>query len=219
MSLGAVPPPASRVPTSDRSPVRILSRWSEWIEASAPARVDLAGGTLDLWPLHVLHPGSVTVNVAIDLRARCRVRRRDGGVSRLGAATRASSGRVARAAGAARRPATAPSSALSSRRSRSREPREIELSTEVPFGSGLGGSSALTVALAGALERARRGTSRASAASTSCATSRRACSASRPASRTTTRRSPAASTRSVSSRARPSAPAQRRRPAAPGSGT
>src|SRR5262245_50006046 len=48
---------------------------SDWIEASAPARVDLAGGTLDPWPLHVLHPGSVTVNLAIDRRARCRVRR------------------------------------------------------------------------------------------------------------------------------------------------
>jgi hypothetical protein len=43
-------------------------------EASAPARIDLAGGTLDLWPIHVLHPGSVTVNLAIDLRARARVR-------------------------------------------------------------------------------------------------------------------------------------------------
>ena len=32
------------------------------------------------------------------------------------------------------------------------EPVEIELSTEVPFGSGLGGSSALTVSLLGALE-------------------------------------------------------------------
>jgi galactokinase/mevalonate kinase-like predicted kinase len=48
---------------------------TDWIEASAPARVDLAGGTLDLWPLHVLHPGSLTVNLAIALRASCRVRR------------------------------------------------------------------------------------------------------------------------------------------------
>ena len=39
-----------------------------------PRAIDLAGGTLDLWPLHVLHPGSGTINVAIDLRARCRVR-------------------------------------------------------------------------------------------------------------------------------------------------
>ena len=48
-------------------------------EATAPARIDLAGGTLDLWPLYVLHPGSVTVNVAIDLRARCRVGVRERG--------------------------------------------------------------------------------------------------------------------------------------------
>ena len=33
------------------------------------------------------------------------------------------------------------------------EPLEIEFFSGVPFGSGLGGSSALTVALAGALER------------------------------------------------------------------
>ena len=51
---------------------------AETIEASAPARIDLAGGTLDLWPLHVLHPGSVTVNLAIDRRARCRLRRAPG---------------------------------------------------------------------------------------------------------------------------------------------
>ena len=40
---------------------------SQWIDATAPARIDLAGGTLDLWPLNVLHPGSVTINLAIDL--------------------------------------------------------------------------------------------------------------------------------------------------------
>src|SRR5688500_20170143 len=50
------------------------------IDASAPARVDLAGGTLDLWPLHALHPGSVTVNLAIDRRASCRVERGGEGI-------------------------------------------------------------------------------------------------------------------------------------------
>ena len=35
------------------------------IHASAPTRIDLAGGTLDLWPLYLFHPGAVTVNVAI----------------------------------------------------------------------------------------------------------------------------------------------------------
>jgi D-glycero-alpha-D-manno-heptose-7-phosphate kinase len=33
--------------------------------AKAPTRVDLAGGTLDIWPLWNIIPGSITVNVAI----------------------------------------------------------------------------------------------------------------------------------------------------------
>jgi len=37
------------------------------VRARAWCRVDLAGGTLDLWPLGLLHPGSRTVNLAIDL--------------------------------------------------------------------------------------------------------------------------------------------------------
>ena len=43
------------------------------IEATAPTRIDLAGGTLDIWPLYLFHPGALTVNVAIDRRAHCRV--------------------------------------------------------------------------------------------------------------------------------------------------
>jgi len=37
--------------------------------ASAPARIDLAGGTIDIWPISVMLPRAVTVNVAIELRA------------------------------------------------------------------------------------------------------------------------------------------------------
>jgi D-glycero-alpha-D-manno-heptose-7-phosphate kinase len=47
------------------------------IEASAPARVDLAGGTIDIWPLYLFHPGATTVNFAISLRASCRIETRD----------------------------------------------------------------------------------------------------------------------------------------------
>ena len=36
------------------------------IRASAPTRIDLAGGTIDIWPLYLFHPGAVTVNTAID---------------------------------------------------------------------------------------------------------------------------------------------------------
>ena len=46
------------------------------IEASAPTRVDLAGGTIDIPPLFLFHEGASTVNFAIDLMARCRIETR-----------------------------------------------------------------------------------------------------------------------------------------------
>src|SRR5258706_7562307 len=47
------------------------------IESSAPTRVDLAGGTIDIWPLYLFHPGATTVNFALSLRASVRVETRD----------------------------------------------------------------------------------------------------------------------------------------------
>lgn len=124
---------------------------SGFIEASAPARVDLAGGTLDLWPLHVLHPGSVTVNIAIDRRATCRVRRGESGV-RLVAPDR----EVDLRADFARELRTDPRTALVAALVEEicpDAPVEVEFLSGVPFGSGLGGSSALAVAVAAALTR------------------------------------------------------------------
>jgi D-glycero-alpha-D-manno-heptose-7-phosphate kinase len=46
------------------------------IHASAPTRIDLAGGTLDIWPLYLFHNGAQTLNAAISLRARCEIRPR-----------------------------------------------------------------------------------------------------------------------------------------------
>ena len=46
------------------------------IEASAPTRIDLAGGTLDIWPLYLFHPGAQTINAAINLRARATIETR-----------------------------------------------------------------------------------------------------------------------------------------------
>jgi D-glycero-alpha-D-manno-heptose-7-phosphate kinase len=37
--------------------------------------VDLAGGTLDLWPLYLFHPGAVTVNFAVNILTRCKITR------------------------------------------------------------------------------------------------------------------------------------------------
>ena len=47
------------------------------IETSAPTRIDLAGGTIDIWPLYLFHPGAQTLNAAISIRAHARIDARD----------------------------------------------------------------------------------------------------------------------------------------------
>ena len=47
--------------------------------ATAPTRIDLAGGTIDIWPLYLSHPGASTVNAAISLRARATIEPRPDG--------------------------------------------------------------------------------------------------------------------------------------------
>ncbi|MEP6923961.1 MAG: GHMP kinase [Pyrinomonadaceae bacterium] len=47
------------------------------IESSAPTRVDLAGGTIDIPPLFLFHEGAATVNFAINLLAQCRIETRN----------------------------------------------------------------------------------------------------------------------------------------------
>jgi D-glycero-alpha-D-manno-heptose-7-phosphate kinase len=46
------------------------------IESSAPTRIDLAGGTIDIPPLFLFHDGAATVNFAINLLAKCRIETR-----------------------------------------------------------------------------------------------------------------------------------------------
>ncbi|MSO29609.1 MAG: GHMP kinase [Acidobacteria bacterium] len=46
------------------------------IVTSAPTRIDLAGGTIDIWPLYLFHPGAQTLNAAISLRARATIESR-----------------------------------------------------------------------------------------------------------------------------------------------
>src|SRR3954454_10390073 len=41
------------------------------ITAQSPCRVDLAGGTLDIWPLYLFHENAVTVNFAVDRYTSC----------------------------------------------------------------------------------------------------------------------------------------------------
>jgi D-glycero-alpha-D-manno-heptose-7-phosphate kinase len=49
------------------------------IGSSAPTRIDLAGGTIDIWPLYLFHDGASTLNAAISLRAHADVSARTDG--------------------------------------------------------------------------------------------------------------------------------------------
>lgn len=121
---------------------------SESVTFSAPTRIDLAGGTLDIWPVGLLVPRAATVNAAISLRARAtvspgprfRVVNQQRGLD-LSSTSPEAFFRHPFAALAGRlldyfRPA---------------DPVEIRFETTAPPGSGLGGSSSLAMAIAGAL--------------------------------------------------------------------
>src|ERR1700747_1160289 len=43
------------------------------IIAQAPCRADLAGGTIDLWPLYMFHPGALALNFAVNILTTCRI--------------------------------------------------------------------------------------------------------------------------------------------------
>ena len=117
------------------------------VTARAWCRVDLAGGTLDIWPLGLFHPGARTVNVAVDLAARVRVRRAD--------RYRVRQGESVVEAGSAAELAAIPDSALAGVVAVALDlpPVEIDLESESPRGGGLGASSAMAVALIAAAEK------------------------------------------------------------------
>jgi len=46
------------------------------ITSKSPCRVDMAGGTLDIWPLYLYHTGAVTLNFAVDRYTSCSIQTR-----------------------------------------------------------------------------------------------------------------------------------------------
>jgi D-glycero-alpha-D-manno-heptose-7-phosphate kinase len=122
------------------------------VEATAPCRVDLAGGTLDIWPLYLFHPGAITVNVAIDRRAFCRVETGGQGVRLESKDTlqKAEGRDVAEVLAKGSQPLVAEILRALGVETGIR----VVTQSKVPAGSGLGGSSALAVAVAAAVARA-----------------------------------------------------------------
>src|ERR1700741_5448996 len=126
------------------------------IESKAPTRVDFAGSTLDIWPLYLFHPGAVTLNAAISLYASCSIETHPAGDHRI----RLISRDIKREEGFASFDALV-------KAKRYRLPLLAEISkffqpqggftlttdSEAPAGAGIGGSSAMAVAICAALDR------------------------------------------------------------------
>jgi D-glycero-alpha-D-manno-heptose-7-phosphate kinase len=124
------------------------------IVTHAPCRADLAGGTIDLWPLYLFHPGALTLNFALKIQTSCRITplrnkrihvrsldtRKEESFDNLDALHSARSFRLP----------------LAARLLQFFAPKEgllIETNSESPAGAGISGSSALMIATTAALAR------------------------------------------------------------------
>jgi D-glycero-alpha-D-manno-heptose-7-phosphate kinase len=119
------------------------------IATSAPTRIDLAGGTIDIWPLYLFHPGAQTLNAAISIRAHALVEARDDGRIVL----RSDDTDVSVAVSDWRELRQLKDLRLLALLVHFFEANGITLTTrsESPAGAGIAGSSALTVAVCSAL--------------------------------------------------------------------
>lgn len=118
------------------------------VVAWSGCRVDLAGGTLDIWPLGLLHPGAVTTNLAVEVEVRVTLERRSSGyrVRQHETAVEVATREELR---------QHPDGALVAvvAEAKGLGPVQVELSSASPRGGGLAASSALTICLLAAAER------------------------------------------------------------------
>jgi len=118
------------------------------ILAQAPCRADLAGGTIDLWPLYVFHPGALTLNFAVNIQTSCRITSLRGKRIHLRSLDTKCEEEFADL-DQLRHP-------LAARLVQFFAPREgllVETDSESPAGAGISGSSALMIASTAALAR------------------------------------------------------------------
>lgn len=123
--------------------------------ASAPTRIDLAGGTLDIWPLNLMFENPVTLNAAVTIRAHAAVtltRKRN---VRL---VSEDLGKTVEFPSLDSMTHDHPLEMLSRLAEHflkdTKSGVEIVTRSEAPAGAGLAGSSALNIALCGALAKA-----------------------------------------------------------------
>src|SRR5271165_4027643 len=140
-----------RMPTTSRI---TLPSTNDQIFAQAPCRADLAGSTLDLWPLYLFHPGAVTVNVAVDILTSCRITPRRGCAIHLKSLDTGREDRFANLDALLR--AKKYRHALAANLVRFFRPQQgflLESHSESPAGAGISGSSAMMICTSAALAR------------------------------------------------------------------
>lgn len=124
------------------------------IQSSAPTRVDLAGGTIDIWPLYLFHPGATTINFALSLRARVRIETLNDG--RIVLESRDRHIKLETTVDRIDDLAQDKQLELVSKMAHFFRPEtgfRLVAHSEAPAGAGISGSSALAIALIGALNR------------------------------------------------------------------
>jgi D-glycero-alpha-D-manno-heptose-7-phosphate kinase len=122
--------------------------------AQAPCRADLAGGTLDLWPLYLFHPGAVTVNFAVSIFASCRITPQPGRAIRLRSLDTKKEDAFADFEELTK--AKQPKHTLGVQLVKFFQPEcgfILETNSESPAGAGISGSSALMIAATAALAK------------------------------------------------------------------
>ena len=119
------------------------------VSVRAPVRADLAGGTLDLWPLYLFHPGSRTVNVAISYYAESEVSENGSGAIEIFLTDQ----QYRQSYESLQEMSNDPKAALLHRLLEHFKLSGISITTrtDAPRGSGLGGSSSLAITLVRAL--------------------------------------------------------------------
>jgi D-glycero-alpha-D-manno-heptose-7-phosphate kinase len=126
------------------------------IESRAPTRIDLAGGTLDIWPLYLFHEGSLTVNCAITRYASCAIETAPEPSGRIVLVSRDIGRRESFASLDALCRARRYKLPLLAHLVKVFSPKSgftLTTDSEAPAGAGIGGSSALAVAICAALDR------------------------------------------------------------------
>ena len=126
------------------------------IESKAPTRVDLAGSTLDIWPLYLFHPGAVTLNAAISRYAHCVIETHapgDESIKLVSLDTKRAENFASFAKLARAKRFRLPLLAEIVKFFRPEGGFTLTTNSEAPAGAGIGGSSAMAVSICAALDR------------------------------------------------------------------